>query len=142
VRRCLNFAVAGGESLTTAEHFQRFFEAEALGIAQPDATHVGGITECKKICDLALQRGIPVALHAWGSAISLAANYHVGFSTPNCIVLERPALNNPLVQDLLLQAFEVREGLLYPPSTPGLGIKFDDVIAGRFPYRPGSEYQI
>jgi L-alanine-DL-glutamate epimerase-like enolase superfamily enzyme len=142
VRKALGITIAGGESLTTAEHFARFFHAGALGIAQPDATHVGGITECRKVCGLALQKGVPVALHAWGSAVSLAANYHVGFSTPNCVILERPALNNPLVQELLLDGFHVREGLLYPPSAPGLGIKLDDAVAKKFPYRPGSAYQM
>lgn len=142
VRRNLNITIAGGESLTTAEHFQRFFEAQALGIAQPDATHVGGISECKRVSELARQNGIPVALHAWGSAVSLAANYHVGFASSNCIILERPALSNPLVQNLLLDRFNVHEGFLHPPSAPGLGVELNDAVARRFPYQSGSAYQI
>jgi L-alanine-DL-glutamate epimerase-like enolase superfamily enzyme len=142
LRRSLNITIAGGESLTTAEHFQRFFEAEALGIAQPDATHVGGISECKTVCTLARNGGIPVALHAWGSAVSLAANYHVGFASPNCIILERPVLNNPLVESLLLDRFKVQGGFLHPPSAPGLGVKLDEAVTRQFLYRPGSAYQI
>jgi len=142
VRQALRFPIAGGETLTTVEQFKQFFEADAFGIAQPDATHVGGISECQEVCALAQRRGIPVALHAWGSAVSLAANYHVGFATSNCITLERPALNNPLVEGLSVERFSVREGFLFAPSAPGLGVKLDDAVVHEFPYRPGSAYQI
>src|SRR2546426_6106309 len=53
LRKSTSIPVASGETLTTADMFEMFFEADALGIAQPDATHVGGISECLQVCLLA-----------------------------------------------------------------------------------------
>jgi L-alanine-DL-glutamate epimerase-like enolase superfamily enzyme len=110
------------KSLTTAESFKLFFDADALGIGQPDATHVGGISDCLQVCLLGHERQVPMALHAWGTAICMAANYHVGFAVPNCLILERPALDNPLIPALLREEFQVRDGYLRPPSAPVLAL--------------------
>jgi L-alanine-DL-glutamate epimerase-like enolase superfamily enzyme len=142
VRKTTSIPVAGGESLTTAESFKMFFEADALGIAQPDATHVGGISDCFQVCLLGHERQVPMALHAWGTAICMAANYHVGFAVPNCLILERPALDNPLIPALLREEFRVQEGYLRPPSAPGLGVELTEETLTRYAYRPGSAYQI
>ncbi len=137
-----SISIAGGETLTTADMFEKFFEADALGIAQPDATHVGGISECFQVCQLAQRHRVPVALHAWGTAVCMAANYHLGFAIPNCLILERPALDNPLIPALLLEPFNVREGALLPSSAHGLGVQLTDDVLSRYAYRPGSAYQI
>jgi L-alanine-DL-glutamate epimerase-like enolase superfamily enzyme len=142
VRKSTSIPVAGGETLTGVEMFKTFFEADALGIAQPDATHVGGITECQEVCLLAHRHRVPVALHAWGTAVCMAANYHVGFAIPNCLILERPALDNPLIPALLEEPFRVSHGSLLPPSAPGLGVRLTDEVLSQFAYRPGSAYQI
>jgi len=142
LRKNTSIPVASGETLTTAEMFKMFFEAEALGVAQPDATHVGGISECFQVCLLAHQHRVPVALHAWGTAVCMAANYHIGFAIPNCLILERPALDNPLIPALLLEPFKVRNGNLFPCSTPGLGVHLTDEVLSQYAYRPGSAYQI
>jgi len=142
VRKNTSIPVAGGETLTTAEMFKLFFEADALGIAQPDATHVGGISDCFEVCMSGHAHRVPMALHAWGTAVCMAANYHVGFAVPNCLILERPALDNPLIPALLREPFQVQDGHLRPPSAPGLGVELTDEALSRFAYRPGSAYQI
>jgi L-alanine-DL-glutamate epimerase-like enolase superfamily enzyme len=142
VRESTSISVAGGETLTTPEMFDSFFEAEALDIAQPDATHVGGISDCVQVCLGAHAHGIPVALHAWGTAVCMAANYHIGFAVPNCVILERPALDNPLIPALLTEPFQIKDGQLLPPSAPGLGLHLSEEVLQKFAYRPGSAYQI
>jgi len=142
VRKNTSIPVAGGESLTSAEMFKLFFDADALGIAQPDATHVGGISDCFQVCLMGHQVQVPMALHAWGTAICMAANYHVGFAVPNCLILERPALDNPLIPALLREPFQVAVGHLHAPTAPGLGVELTDETLTRYAYRPGSAYQI
>jgi len=142
VRKNTSIPVAGGETLTGADMFKLFFEADALGIAQPDATHVGGISDCYEVCLAGHKRQVPMALHAWGTAVCMAANYHVGFAVPNCLILERPALDNPLIPALLKEEFHVRDGHLRPPTAPGLGVELTEEALSRYAYRPGSAYQI
>jgi len=142
VRKNTSVPVAGGETLTTPAMFDLFFEADALGIAQPDATHVGGISDTLQVCLSGHKYRVPMALHAWGTAVCMAANYHVGFAIPNCLILERPALDNPLIPALLKEPFQVRDGHLLPPTAPGLGLELTEEVLSRFAYRPGSAYQI
>ncbi len=142
VRRHLVIPIAGGETLTTVESFATFFEQGSLSIAQPDATHVGGISECIKVCALAHRHRLPVALHAWGTAVCMAANYHVGFAIPNCLILERPAVDNPLIGSLLREPFNIRGGWLQPPTAPGLGVELTEKTLRHYAYRPGTAYQV
>ena len=58
----------------------------------------------------------------------MMANYNVGFAVPNCLILERPALFNPLHSALLVEPFEMIDGFALPPRGPGLGVVFKDEV--------------
>jgi L-alanine-DL-glutamate epimerase-like enolase superfamily enzyme len=137
VRQATTIPVAGGESSTTIHEFERFFERHALEVVQPDVTHAGGILECKKIAALAEADSVRLAPHSWGSGAVLAANYHFGFSTPNCWMLEYPTWGFPLRDELLLEPLVIEDGYLYPPTAPGLGIALRQETIDKYPYRPG-----
>jgi L-alanine-DL-glutamate epimerase-like enolase superfamily enzyme len=139
-RRALDTPIAGGESCTTLHEFRRFLEAGALDVAQPDAAHVGGILEARKICALAEETGVDVAVHAWASGVCLMANYHVGFTAPNCTWLEYPTQLNPLINELLVSPLEIVDGHVLAPTAPGLGVDLTDDIIDRYPYKPDHRY--
>jgi L-alanine-DL-glutamate epimerase-like enolase superfamily enzyme len=139
-RRGCDTPIAGGESCTTVHELRPFFEAEALDIVQPDAAHVGGVLEGRKVCALAEQHGVTVAVHCWLGAGSLMANYHMGFASPNCRWLEYPIQPNPFVTEMMAAPLVVSEGRVQPPTAPGLGIDLPDGLVDRYPYRPGLRY--
>lgn len=141
VRRATSIPVSGGESLGTLAEFMLMIDGGAFDIVQPDASHVG-ILESKGVIRYAAARGLGVILHSWASGPALMANYHVAFSTPSCFVLEFPTTPNPLVSELLVEPFRVEDGALRAPTAPGLGVCLPDDVEDRFPFLPGSRYQI
>jgi D-galactarolactone cycloisomerase len=138
LRRQTGTAISGGEGLTTAVQFEQWLRADAFDLVQPDATIVGGIGEARRACEAAAARSVPVAVHVWGSAPTLAANIQVAFAAPNCVWLEHPVLGNPLESELLVEPLVIRDGHARPPTTPGLGIRLTADVRAQYPFVPGS----
>ena len=123
LRRTTSTPISGGEGITTAAQFEQWLRADAFDLAQPDATIIGGLGEARRACEAASARGIPVAVHVWGSAPTLAANVHLAFAAPNCIWVEQPVLGNPLESELLIEPLVIHDGHVQPPTAPGLGLQ-------------------
>jgi L-alanine-DL-glutamate epimerase-like enolase superfamily enzyme len=138
LRLATSTPVSGGEGITTAAQFEQWLRAEAFDLAQPDATIIGGIGEARRACEAAAARSIPVAVHVWGSAPTLAANIQVAFATPNCAWIEHPVLGNPLESELFVEPLVVREGYVQPPTAPGLGIRLTADLREKYRFVPGS----
>jgi L-alanine-DL-glutamate epimerase-like enolase superfamily enzyme len=138
LRRATSTPISGGEGITTAVQFEQWLRAEAFDLAQPDATIIGGIGEARRACEAAAARSIPVAVHVWGSAPTLAANVQVAFATPNCVWVEHPLLGNPLESELFVEPLVIREGHVQPPTAPGLGIRLTAELREKYRFVPGS----
>jgi L-alanine-DL-glutamate epimerase-like enolase superfamily enzyme len=138
LRRATSTPISGGEGITTAVQFEQWLRAEAFDLAQPDATIIGGIGEARRACEAAAARSIPVAVHVWGSAPTLAANIQVAFATPNCAWVEHPVLGNPLESELFVEPLVIREGHVQPPTAPGLGIHLTAELREKYRFVPGS----
>ncbi|MHB1518041.1 MAG: mandelate racemase/muconate lactonizing enzyme family protein [Acidimicrobiales bacterium] len=130
--------ISGGEGITTATVFAQWLAAGAFDIAQPDPTIVGGIAEARRVCELAGAYDVRVAMHVWGSGPTMMANYHLGFTVPECFILERPVMANPLEDEMLVEPLQVVDSHLLPPTAPGLGVELTDEVKRRYPYQPGS----
>jgi L-alanine-DL-glutamate epimerase-like enolase superfamily enzyme len=133
-----NVHISGGEGITTATVFAQWLRAGAFDIAQPDATIVGGIGEARRVCELAAAQHVRVAMHVWGSGPTMMANYHLGFTQPNCFILERPVMHNPLEVETLVEPLKITDGYLLPPTPPGLGIELTAEVKTKYPSRRGS----
>jgi L-alanine-DL-glutamate epimerase-like enolase superfamily enzyme len=138
LRRATSIPISGGEGITTAVQFEQWLRAGAFDLAQPDATIIGGIGEARRACAAAAARSIPVAMHVWGSAPTLAANVHVAFATPNCVWVEHPVLGNPLESEPFVEPLIVRDGLVRPPTAPGLGVRLASDLGEKYRFVPGS----
>ena len=134
--------IAGIESLTTIYEAKEILDHHAVDILQIDATHAGGLLECMRIASLAASHCIPVAPHSWSTAVGLAANFHLAFAIPNALIGEYPMVNYPLQNDLLLEPFNIKNGYLLPPTTPGLGVELAETIIEKYRYVPGSGFKI
>jgi len=138
LRRTTSTPIAGGEGITTAVQFEQWLRAGAFDLAQPDATIIGGIGEARRACNTAAARSIPIAVHVWGSAPTLAANVHLAVATPNCIWVEQPVLGNPLETELFVEPLVIENGHVRPPTTPGLGIRITSEHRAKYSFVPGS----
>jgi hypothetical protein len=54
-----------------------------VDILQPDVCAAGGISECKKIADMANAFGVRVNPHVWGTAVGLAASLQLIAALPH-----------------------------------------------------------
>lgn len=139
-RRALSMPIAGGESCTSLDEIRGYLSADAVDILQPDASWLGGLLPTLEAGRMAHAAGVDVAVHAWGSGGSVMANYHAAFAIGNCRWLEYPSQPNPLIEGLMGEPLRIRDGLVLPPTAPGLGLVLTPEIEAAFPYRPDFRY--
>lgn len=119
--RC-KLPLATGERSYTRWGFRQFFEDRTLDIIQPDLCNTGGITETKKICDMAQVYDVGVQIHVCGGPIATAAALQVEAAIPNFVIHEEHNAN-------LLKIFKEPgkyyhapvNGFYEVPELPGIG---------------------
>lgn len=119
--RC-KLPLATGERSYTRWGFRQFFEDRTLDIIQPDLCNTGGITETKKICDMAQVYDVGVQIHVCGGPIATAAALQVEAAIPNFVIHEEHNAN-------LLKIFKESgkyyhapvNGFYEVPELPGIG---------------------
>jgi D-galactarolactone cycloisomerase len=134
--------LAAGENHFLRYQARQLLEADAVQILQPDASKAGGITEVKKIADLAAAYRRAFAPHTSMSGINSAATLHLLSACSNSLVYEADvAPINPFRDDLASPAPKVgSDGCIEPYDAPGLGIEVDESLFSRYPGIPGPCY--
>ena len=130
--------IAGGETLTGVPEWRVFAEQDAFDIAQPDAAFCGGLGEFLRIAALFEARGRRIATHAWGAGGALMQNIHAAFVAPNTVICEIPPAFGPLHAEIVGDSFQMRDGRVLPPESPGLGVRLPLDLRERFAFVPGS----
>jgi galactonate dehydratase len=116
--------IATGERLLTRWGFREVCEQHAAAYLQPDVSHVGGITELKKVANLAEVYYMHIAPHCAIGPVALAAALHVDAVIPNFLIQEQ--IDASLGDRLLREAWQVRDGYIELPTRPGLGFEIDE----------------
>jgi L-alanine-DL-glutamate epimerase-like enolase superfamily enzyme len=122
VRASTDIPIAAGETEQTRFAFRDLIEARAVDVLQPDVAIAGGITETLRICALAATHGLTVAPHLWGGAVLFASGLHLAVATPCVTTLEFSRGENPLLNDLVAEPFDLVDGYVLAPDRPGLGL--------------------
>lgn len=120
--------IAAGEWLSTRHDFEVLIDEGGVQVAQPDIGRVGGLTEARRVCDLAANRGRLIVPHAWKTGISVAVAAQLAMVTPHMPFFEfLPAelCESRLRKDLTHDELVFHEGSLRPPQRPGLGVELD-----------------
>jgi len=120
------------ERLATRFGFREMLESRAGDIAMYDLTWCGGISEGKKISDMANTYYIPTMMHTAGGPILWYASVHLAAAITNLFYVESVYPNwhdrYPYFFDNVPQVYE---GAVKPPETPGLGLKFKEDLFSR-----------
>lgn len=140
VRQGQPIPVAGGECEFTRWGFREVFRRRAIDIVQPDTAAAGGLSECKKIADMATAFGVRYVPHVWGTCIGLAAALQLlavlpdtpPRHTPQAPILEFDRSEHPFRQAVLTEPLEHEGGVMQIPDSPGLGIEIDRSALERF----------
>ncbi len=124
--------IATGERMYSRWDFKPLFHQGVVDIIQPDLSHAGGISEVKKIADMAEAYDVALAPHCPLGPISFAAALQVDFSSINAIIQETSmGIHYNEGADLLdylvnPEVFTIKEGYITRNTRPGLGIEVDE----------------
>jgi L-alanine-DL-glutamate epimerase-like enolase superfamily enzyme len=127
--------IAAGEWLATRFEFLDLMDRGKVQVAQPDMGRVGGLTEARRVCDLAKTRGIKIVPHLWKTGISIAAAAHMAAATPHCAFIEFLPANlceSALRKELVTDEVHLVNGLVPVPTRPGLGVELDRLALRKF----------
>ncbi len=93
-----------------------------------------GITEMRKIYDMAQLNGVQLIPHGFSTGILLAASVHFLASCEHGTLMEYSESTSPLVNDngLVINPIAFHEGFLEVPDRPGLGIELNDEFIKEF----------
>ena len=118
------FPIATGERLLTRWGFREIFEKQAAAYIQPDTSHVGGITELKKVANMAEVYYIHIMPHCAIGPVAFSASLQVDAVVPNFLIQEQ--VDSGLGDSLLKEEWEVKDGHIELPTKPGLGFEIDE----------------
>jgi L-alanine-DL-glutamate epimerase-like enolase superfamily enzyme len=114
--------LATGERTYTRWGFLPLLEAHCLGVIQPDIGNCGGVTEAKKICDMALVYDVGVQTHVCSSPVSVAVSLHLEAAITNFIIHEHHVCNTlPSTVAQCVHDYQPVNGYIAVPQIPGHG---------------------
>src|SRR4029453_10502636 len=127
--------LAMGEHGVTRWEFLDMMDRGKVSVVQPYATTCGGLTEAKRIVDLAVPRGALVCPGNWSTQILGAATVHLAAYSPVTPFVEFAAaevFSSPLRSALQDAGLPVRKGAIALPPAPGIGYDLPEEIVRRF----------
>ena len=127
------FRIAAGEWQNTRFEFLDLMDRGKIDVAQPDVGRVGGLTEARRVAELAADRGRLVVPHCWKTGIGVAASAQLAAATAACPFIEYlpPRLSESVLrQELADDGLVMTDGLIGLPQRPGLGVELNyDALA-------------
>ncbi|MFV0338156.1 MAG: mandelate racemase/muconate lactonizing enzyme family protein, partial [Chthoniobacterales bacterium] len=136
VRRRTRVPIAAGERLYSRWDYAPFFRSHCADFAQPDVTHVGGISELRRISDMAEAQFLPCCPHNPCGPVANAATLHAAAATLNIRRLETMATDVPWRTEIAREDTRFEEGCLTIPNSPGLGVDIHLDALAKHPYQP------
>ena len=118
----IDIPLAPGERIYMRYGYRPFLENRSLDIIQPDLANCGGISEAKKICDMAHIYDVLVQTHVCGGPISNAAALQIEAMIPNFCIHEYHVGNmSDFTKSLAMYADDPVDGYITIPDRPGIG---------------------
>ncbi len=118
------FPIATGERLLSRWEFRRIFEKNAVAYIQPDGSHAGGISELKRIANMAEVYYIHIMPHCAIGPVAFSSCMQVDAAVPNFLIQEQ--VDAGLGEGLLKEPWQVVDGHIELPTKPGLGFEIDE----------------
>ena len=128
----VSIPIATGERMFSRWDFKKLLTDGYADIIQPDVSHAGGITECKKILSMAEAFDVAAAPHCPLGPIALAACLQVDATCHNAFIQEQSlGIHYNKGTDLLdylveNDVFKYENGYVKIPEAPGLGVEMNE----------------
>lgn len=138
----VDIPLAGGESLLTRYEYVDLMSELPFDIVQPDAASVGGISELKRVADMASAWNLQCVPHigcSSGTGIGLAAGLQVILSCENAPLIEVDAYGGLGWEGFLENPLVVEDGRLWANDGAGIGVAIADGAIERFSVTIGAQ---
>lgn len=123
----IRIPLASGERIYSRWGYRPFLESRSLSVIQPDLGNSGGLTEGKKIADMAAVYDIGVQLHICGGPIATAAALQLEAVIPNFIIHEQHQYALiPENINMCKYDYQPVGGYFDVPDLPGIGQELTD----------------
>ncbi|MEL7622340.1 MAG: mandelate racemase/muconate lactonizing enzyme family protein [Clostridiales bacterium] len=118
----VNIPQASGERIYSRWQYAPYFENKSLQVIQPDIGNCGGLTEAKKICDMAYTYDVSVQAHVCATPLSTSVALHLEAVIPNFVIHEHH-VNNRCIFNYGLAKYnpQPEKGYIAVPNEPGIG---------------------
>jgi len=122
--------IATGERLYSQSDFRPLLANGSVDIVQPNISQLGGITETKRVIDMAYGFGVPATIDSPYGPISHAAGLQVDFACWN-VLLQQQSLERNFDEESESSyvrnrsALRCVDGYFEPTTKPGLGVDID-----------------
>lgn len=129
--------IAGGEMTRTYRELVAALDGGAFDVHQPDVVLAAGMSNVRRLAEMAIARGRWFTPHTWTNGLGLVANLHVAAGVGGGPFLEFPYdppgwtperrdafLAEPVCPDA--------DGVLRVPSGSGLGVELDEAAIRRY----------
>jgi D-galactarolactone cycloisomerase len=117
--------IAAGENIRGALEFHRALREHHLGFVQPDCCKWGGLSATLPMARAIVASGRAYCPHFLAGGIGQLASLHLLAAVRGNGLLEIDANPNPLRSRLIDPVLLIKDGMVTPPTTPGLGIEPD-----------------
>jgi len=123
IKKKTKVKIAFGEQFTTSEEFISVIKNNCSDYIQPDITMIGYI-DAKKIIPHVKKSRKKIALHVWGSPISLLSNLHFALAFKEVEWIEIPYTNFNQLSKKLNNNIEIKNGKVRFKSKKFFGLGF------------------
>jgi galactonate dehydratase len=130
IRHATKTPICCGENLFLRWGYQQLLEKRAADIIMPDIQKCGGLSEARKIANMAQAYYVPFAPHCVVSPIGTMATAHVCASVPNFLVCEWHWINYlELWRSFAKEGEIISKGYITVTDRPGIGVEMNEEAA-------------
>lgn len=133
IREKITLPVCVGERIHSRFMLRAILEKKASDIVMPDITRCGGISEMRKMANLAEAYNVPFAPHNPNGPISTIASAHTMATIPNFFRQEFIVNDVPWRDACLSHPLPIDNGYFVLPERPGLGFDVNETELNRHP---------
>jgi galactonate dehydratase len=133
IRQKIPLPVCVGERIHSRFMLRAVLEKRAADIVMPDVTRCGGISELRKMANLAEVWNVPIAPHNPNGPLSTIASAHVMATVPNFLRQEFMFKDVAWRDKCLSSPLPVENGFFILPNRPGLGFDVHPAVLEAHP---------
>ena len=136
IRQHTTTPLAVGEIFNSIWDCKGLIENQLIDYIRTTVVHAGGITQLRRIADLASLYQVRTGCHGATdlSPACMGAALHFDLWVPNFGIQEYMR-HTEETDAVFPHAYTFKDGMLYPGDVPGHGVEIDEALAAKYPYK-------